>query len=240
MDYFDEFNMPQQKMTVAQRKEQIQLLIARMREKGENIAPISLSGQKIAKSFWGKAWCDNIDNFADYQSRLRVARNYLRHGAVIDLKISENKITSLVSGSELYQVEIKFKALDEYQLKEFHNEISKNITSVIDLLNGNITDEIIEIICHEDYGLFPKENEIILDCNCPDYADVCKHIAATMYAVGIKLDDDPELFFTLRGIELNDNFFANNINILTSPDVIEAEELSLDDAAEMFGIEFDE
>ena len=239
INYFDEFNMPQKKMTVAQRKEQIKQLIKELKAAGQDIEPITLNGKKIAKSFWGKAWCDNLDNIAEYFSRLKVARNYLRHGAVIDLKINKNEVSALVSGSDLYLLKIIFQPLDKYQLAEFKEEINKNISSAIDLLNGNFSDEVMNVICDEDYGIFPTEKDLIINCNCPDYTDICKHVAAVMYAIGIKLDDNPEYFFSLRGVELKDCFSINNLIDNNNNEDITTKSLSIDDAMEMFDIDFE-
>ncbi|UDQ98908.1 SWIM zinc finger family protein [Lentisphaerota bacterium WC36G] len=238
-EYFDEFNMPQKKLTVAQRKEQIKELKKQLIASGILLEPITLSGQKIANKFWGKAWCDNLDTIAEYHSRLKVAKNYLRHGAVVDLKINDNTVTALVSGSELYNVEIIFKKLDQYATEEFATAVNGKINSIIDLLNGNFSDEIMSIICHEDYGIFPQENDLIITCNCPDYTDVCKHVAAVMFALSIKFDENPALIFQLRNVHTQNLISSEKIIFPDTDNHVESphDNLSLDDALEMFDFE---
>jgi hypothetical protein len=58
-----------------------------------------------------------------------------------------------------------------------------------------------ELVTRRDRGLFPAPGEISLDCSCPDWADMCKHVAAVLYGVGVRLDDQPALLFTLRGVD---------------------------------------
>lgn len=78
-------------------------------KKGADLSPVALEGRTIAKTFWGKAWCENIESYRDYAYRLERGRSYVRSGAVIDLKISEGAISALVigSGSNPYKISIR-------------------------------------------------------------------------------------------------------------------------------------
>src|SRR5947208_10920582 len=81
--------------------------VAKLRKKGQPVSPVVINGRAIVKTFWGKAWCENLEGYSDYANRLPRGRTYVRNGSVIDLQISPGEITALVCGSEIYRVAIK-------------------------------------------------------------------------------------------------------------------------------------
>jgi len=171
------------------------------RKTGRPASPIVLAGRKIAGTFWGKAWCDNLEAYSDYANRLPRGRTYVRNGSVVDLQISKGNVSALVSGSELYRIEIKIKPLAPSLWKSIQTECAGKIDSLIELLQGKLSSAVMQIVTRPDKGLFPTPKEIDLDCSCPDWADLCKHVAASLYGVGAKLDQNPALLFLLRGVD---------------------------------------
>src|ERR671927_489637 len=81
--------------------------MARLVKKGHALAPVVVSGRKIAKTFWGRSWCQNLERYSDYANRLPRGRTYVRNGSVVDLQIGPGAIQAFVSGSELYRVAVK-------------------------------------------------------------------------------------------------------------------------------------
>ena len=163
--------------------------------------PVSASGSKLAKTFWGRAWCDHLHTFHDYANRLPRGATYLRNGSVVDLVIQEGRIDALVAGSETYQIVISIQALAQGAWQKIRKNCSRSINSLLDLLAGRLSDGLMRVLTDRDAGLFPKPREIRMKCNCPDGAAVCKHLAAVMYGVGVRLDTQPELLFQLRGVD---------------------------------------
>jgi uncharacterized Zn finger protein len=227
-----------QYVTVAERKKQTQQKIKKLSAKGEKLSPVVIEGRTIAKTFWGKAWCDNIESYHDYENRLPRGRSYARSGAVIDLQIEKGKIKAQVLGSELYEVNITIKELHSQKWESIKKECAGKIGSLIDLIQGKLSPEIIELICRKDDGLFPAPKEIKLDCNCPDWADLCKHLVAVLYGIGARLDKEPELFFILRGVDQNELLESDFADSLVSED--ESSDIAADDLSGIFGIELDE
>jgi uncharacterized Zn finger protein len=172
-----------------------------LERKGQKLCPVRVEKGKIAKTFWGKAWCENLESYCDYENRLPRGRTYVRNGSVIDLQIAPGVISALVSGSALYRVTITVKQVEQVAWKALKNECAGRVGSLIDLLQGKLSPQVMEIITRRETGLFPKPSEIGLDCSCPDWAGMCKHIAATLYGVGARLDESPELLFALRGAD---------------------------------------
>src|SRR4051794_2975254 len=186
---------------VAQRRAQAAKEVARRRKKGEKIAPVVIEGRTIASTFWGKAWCTNLESYSDFANRLPRGRTYVRNGSVVDLKIEKGRIEALVSGSELYIIRIDIAALPKPLWANLKAECAGKIGTLVELLQGKLSKAVMERVTDRAEGLFPKPKEIEMRCSCPDYAGMCKHVAAAMYGVGNRLDSSPELLFLLRGVD---------------------------------------
>jgi len=227
-------------VSVAQRRANAMKEVKKLAGKGRPISPVQLEGKKIANTFWGKAWCDNLETYSDYASRLPRGRSYVRNGSVVDLQIKAGLVTALVSGSELYRVKIDIKPLSDSTWAGIRQSCAGKIASVIELLKGRISDHVMGIVTNQATGLFPSPREIEMDCSCPDWAGMCKHVAATLYGIGARLDHQPDLLFVLRKVDHLDlvaraaeiqNLSASGSDVKT----IDAQNL-----ADVFGIEFDE
>lgn len=172
-------------------------------EKKNEPVVVESKTKKICTSWWGDAWCKNLERYADYDSRIGRGRNYVRHGAVIDLKIKGNKIDAKVQGSSSrpYKIKISIDELSEKQRLNIEKQASGKIQDLESLIYGNFPEDLKDLFFQKG-GLFPSPEEIHFDCTCPDWADMCKHVAATLYGVGVKLDSNPLYFFQMRGIDI--------------------------------------
>jgi uncharacterized Zn finger protein len=186
---------------VAQRKAQALKKIAALKKNGHVCQPVQIEGRVIAKSFWGKAWCDNLAAYSDYANRLPRGSSYVRNGSVIDLRIGKGQVLAMVSGSEIYNVEINVQPLPSARWKTLCKQCSGQIGSLVELLQGKLSKAVMETVIRRPDGLFPQPAELKLHCSCPDGAWVCKHVAATLYGVGARFDRDPALLFDLRGVD---------------------------------------
>jgi uncharacterized Zn finger protein/DNA-binding XRE family transcriptional regulator len=185
---------------VAQRRAKAQKQLEKMRKKGLKVQPVLLSGRKIAASFWGKGWCDHMESFGDYANRLPRGRSYVRNGSVCHLEIRGGHIKAIVSGSSLYNVSITIAPLVNKKWDAVRSACTGRIGSLIDLLRGRLDRGVMEVVAHRKDGLFPLPGEMKFDCDCPDWAGMCKHVAAVLYGVGSRLDHSPEMLFILRGV----------------------------------------
>ncbi len=172
--------------------------------KGKVLHPIIISGRQITKSWWGSAWCTNLEKYADFENRLDRGKRYVRNGSVVDLQIDKGKISARVQGTRKtpYKVEIRISPLSERQIENITDKCGLKVDNLNKLLCGDFPQELKEVFIDEG-GIFPKPREISFSCSCPDWAVMCKHVAAALYGVGARLDEDPLLFFTLRGIDTN-------------------------------------
>jgi len=187
--------------SIAEQRNSAEKRLAKLRKKDPDIQPLVIEGNKIAKTWWGIAWCNNLERYADYENRIGRGRSYVKNGLVLDLRISEGIISAQVSGSSLYTVTIKIDKLPEKKWNKIIELCAERIDSIAVLLDGKFPEEFQETFMKQEDGLFPSPKEIHMDCSCPDWATMCKHVAAILYGVGAKLDTDPLLFFTLRGID---------------------------------------
>ena len=189
-------------VSAAERRERADRKIQQMRKKDKNLAPVMTEGRTMAKSWWGKAWNRNLEGYADYANRIGRGKNYVSNHAVLDLRISRGNIKAQVLGSAArpYQVEIEIDELQEKQWNRVVTLCNNRLESLEQLIEGKFPRELAELFTDQSYGLFPSPKEIHFDCSCPDYAYMCKHVAAALYGVGVRLDQDPLLFFELRGV----------------------------------------
>ena len=186
---------------VAQRRANAAKETAKLAKAGKVITPVQIAGRKIATSFWGKAWCDNLEAYSDYENRLPRGRTYVRNGSVVHLEIRKGEVEALVSGSELYKIAITITPVPNSKWKELCKACAGGIGSLVELLQGKLSDRVMEIITRREGGLFPSPKEIKLKCSCPDSARLCKHLAAVIYGIGNRLDQQPELLFLLRSVD---------------------------------------
>jgi len=186
---------------VASRRANAAKEAAKRRKKGQTVSPVNIEGRAIASTFWGKAWCTNLEGYSDFSNRLPRGRTYVRNGSVIDLQITKGRIAALVSGSQLYNIEIDITAHSKTKWAALKQQCTGKIGTLVELLKGKLSNAVMELVTDREQGLFPKPNEIKMRCSCPDYAGMCKHIAAVMYGVGNRLDSSPELLFVLRAVD---------------------------------------
>ena len=191
---------------VAQRRLNGAKELEKLRKKGVVTEPLEelRHRSKIATSFWGGAWCKHLESFSDYENRLPRGRTYVRNGSVLHLAIEPGEVKALVQGSSLYEETVTIKPLPKSKWQAIQQRCQGKIGSLIELLQGKISDEIMAIVTDPLDGLFPAPSEIKLNCSCPDWAAMCKHVAAVLYGVGARLDNRPELLFKLRGVDHND------------------------------------
>jgi hypothetical protein len=185
----------------AARRRKAEREVEKRRKKGQAISPVVIEGRTIAKTFWGKSWCENLERYSDYENRLPRGRTYVRNGSVVDLQITAGAIHALVSGSELYEVRLSVTPVAKARWKAICEDCGGAIDSLVELLQGRLSKGVMERICRSGQGLFPTPDEIRLACSCPDWAGMCKHVAAVLYGVGARFDHQPELLFRLRGVD---------------------------------------
>lgn len=228
-------------VSAAERRAKAERAAARSRKRGKTLSPVRIAGQVIARTFWGKAWCDNMERYSDFSNRLPRGRSYVRNGSVIDLQIAAGEVKAQVVGSRLYTSTVRVAAVTAARWKSITADCAGSIDSLVELLQGRFSKGVMERICRPGTGLFPAPKEIAFNCSCPDWAAMCKHVAAVLYGIGARLDSQPELVFTLRRVDAKDLVARAGANLPLAKQAPAAGRL-LDGAklAEVFGIEMAE
>lgn len=226
---------------VAERQARAAKEAAKLSGKGHALQPVRLATKQIAATFWGKAWCENLEAYSDFANRLPRGRSYVRNGSVLHLDIRKGEIEALVSGSSLYKIKIGIKPVASAKWATLCRQCAGSIGSLMELLSGRLSERVMNVMTKPDSGLFPAPAEIVLGCSCPDWADMCKHVAAVMYGVGARLDEKPELLFMLRHVDHNELVSqASTVAALTDgTGAVEAATLNAADVSAVFGIELD-
>jgi uncharacterized Zn finger protein len=223
----------------AARRRKADRTVAKMQRKGQMLSPVAASRGAIAKSFWGKAWCQNLERYSDYSNRLPRGRTYLRNGSVIDLKIGPGEVTAQVMGSSLYRITVSIREVAGTHWQAIARDCARSIDTLVELLQGQLSTSVMERITRPGTGLFPSPKEISFSCSCPDSAAMCKHVAATLYGIGARLDAEPELLFGLRKVDAKELIAhagegAAPVQKLPDPGRI----LDSSKLADVFGIDF--
>ena len=225
---------------VATRRLRAKRKMEALRKKGRDIRPVEIEGRKIAKTFWGQAWCDHLESFSDYANRLPRGRTYVRNGSVCHLAIAKGKIEAKVSGSEIYNIRISIKTLPAKKWKAVKRRCAGQIGSLLELLQGRLSDNVMQVVTDPKEGLFPRPGEISFDCDCPDWAVMCKHVAAALYGAGARLDEEPELLFKLRGVNQEELIDADaETAFSTATTAGKSRRIDAGDLSDVFGIDID-
>ncbi len=237
MDYGDDHGFKPY-VSVGARRARAARELATLQKKGRKIAPIVIEGRTIARTFWGEAWCDNLDRYSDFANRLPRGRTYVRNGSVVDLQVGPGSVTALVSGSTMYDVKVTVGPVSRARWSAICRDCSGAIDSLVELLQGRFSKGVMTRLCEEKTGLFPSPKEILFTCSCPDWASMCKHVAAVLYGIGARLDHQPELLFTLRKVNQQDLIATAGSDLAQKRKAAAgAKVLASDDLSEMFGIE---
>src|SRR6266853_1446438 len=226
---------------VAEKRRQAERKLAKLKKQGQSVAPVKIEGRTIAKTFWGKSWCTNLERYSDYATRIPRGRSYVRNGSVLDLQVAKGEIVAMVAGSSLYKIKITIAPVKAARWTAICRDCAGAIDSLVELLQGRMAKGIMDRVCREGDGLFPSPEEIKLSCSCPDWADMCKHVAAALYGVGARLDEKPQLLFVLRGVDENE-LLANAGQDLALAKAAPGAARLLDDSdvAALFGLEMAE
>ncbi len=224
---------------VAERRAKAARKLAKLSKAGRDIKPIRVAGRAIANTFWGKAWCENLEAYSDYANRLPRGRTYTRNGSILDLQIAEGRIDALVSGSELYTVTLRITPLPAARWQTIRGECAGQIDSLVELLQGKLSSGVMEVVTRKGSGLFPGPKEIELNCSCPDWAVMCKHVAASLYGVGARLDHAPEMLFSLRGVDPTEMIEEAIDRGVTQRKQARGRVLEADDLASVFGVDIE-
>jgi uncharacterized Zn finger protein/DNA-binding XRE family transcriptional regulator len=222
---------------VAARKAKALKKTEKLLKKGMDIKPVNIEGRTIARTFWGKGWCNHIETFSDYENRLPRGRSYVRNGSVCHLDIAEGQINALVSGSQLYTVTITVKPLAKKKWDALKTRCAGQIGSLVELLEGRLSKNVMTVVTDPQKGLFPLAGEIGFQCSCPDWAVMCKHVASVLYGVGARLDEEPELIFLLRGVDRDELITAEADLVAADGRGNGRRRLADDSLSDVFGID---
>jgi uncharacterized Zn finger protein len=225
---------------VAVRRNKAAKELAKLAKGGRKLEPVVIPGRTIATTFWGTAWNGNLEAYSDFDNRLPRGRTYARNGSVLDLQIGDGEVTALVSGSEIYQIHIKVAPVAKEAWGSICRDCAGGIESLVELLQGRLSKGVMERICRQKTGLFPSPKDITFSCSCPDWASMCKHVAAVLYGVGARLDHRPELLFTLRQVTVQDLLASAGQGTPLSHAGPARDRILEDDIADLFDLEMAE
>jgi uncharacterized Zn finger protein len=225
-------------VSVAERRRKAEREMQKLKKKGQPVSPVVVPGRTIASTFWGKAWCDNLERYSDFSNRLPRGRTYVRNGSVIDLQISPGEVKALVNGSEIYKVAVNVSTVPKPRWSSICTDCAGAIDSLVELLQGQFSKGVMTRICQDKTGLFPAPSEIKFSCSCPDWASMCKHVAAVFYGIGARLDEQPELLFKLRKVDHKELIAKVGRAIpLPKKHAAESKVLATEGLSELFGLE---
>ena len=225
-------------MPVAARQAAASRFLRALTGEGIQAQPVIVEGREMALTFWGRAWCDHLESFSDFENRLPRGRTYVRNGAVCHLEIAAAEVRAFVMGRELYEVGVEVDPLRASLWRALKRRCAGRIGSLLELLQGRLSDRVMAEVSDPERGLFPRPEQIRLACTCPDWAVMCKHVAAVLYGVGARLDEQPELLFVLRGVDHEELIDVDaGMAVPEATPAGEGRRLAEEDLGDIFGIE---
>ncbi len=230
-------------VSVATKRAQAARALAKLTKKnGRKPEPIIVTNRRrqITTTFWGQAWCDNLGRYADFANRLPRGRTYVRNGSVVDLAVEKGKVEARVAGSELYKVTIRMAPMAQARWRRVVARCTGKIGSLVSLLQGELSADVMAVLADAKEGLFPAPREMTLECSCPDWAGMCKHVAAVLYGVGVRLDESPALFFTLRQVDETELLSSATSGAVSRTHRGTGKRIASDKLADVFGIEIED
>ncbi len=222
---------------VGRRLSNMRTLLGKRKKNGLKVRPIEIEGRKIAKNFWGLRWCEHLESFADFRNRLPRGRTYVRNGSVGHLEIGRGRVSAVVAGSRTYEISVSIEKLPKSEWERVKSLCAGQISSALELLQGKLSKQVMGIVTNREKGLFPQPKQIKMKCSCPDWATMCKHVAAVLYGVGSRLDRSPEELFVLRGVDPRELIRAD-LDLAApaaTPDGLEEDDLSA-----IFGVDIED
>ncbi len=169
-------------------------------QRKDGIKARSQRGQFVT-NWWAQRWISALERVVN-SGRLNRGRTYARAGQVLSLDEVGGVVKARVQGTrpQPYKVTIKLKPLSDRQWDRVIDALSGQALFAAQLLAGEMPQEIDAVFAAAGSSLFPStEGELETECSCPDWANPCKHVAATHYILAEQLDEDPFLLFRLRG-----------------------------------------
>ena len=230
-------------VSAAEKKQKAAKGLDKLKKKNPDIEPVIIEGRTLAKSWWGKAWNTNLESYADYHSRIERGRSYVRNHTVLDLKITKGRVVAIVQGSRAkpYDVVINIDTLSDEKWEQVTALCNHRIDSLEQLIEGKFPAGLDVLFTDRKYGLFPSPKEIHFDCSCPDWASMCKHVAAVLYGVGARLDKDPTLFFAIRNVDshalLKKSMALKLESMLTNASKKSMRAIPEEDISDLFGLQ---
>ena len=228
--------------SVAEKKRKANKALEKLKKKNPGIEPVIIEGGVLAKNWWGKAWNLNLESYADYSNRIARGKSYVRTNTVLDLKIAKGSVAAMVqgSGSKPYKIEIQIDALSSKKWDQVTLLCNHRIDSLEQLIEGKFPKELEVLFTDKKYSMFPSPKEIHFDCSCPDWALMCKHVAAVLYGVGARLDQNPMLFFELRDIDgqelVRKSMEQKLESMLKNAGKKSKREIAVEDISDIFGL----
>jgi len=229
-------------VSVAEKRQRAERELAKLRKKdGRSFSPVEIEGYDIARSFWGKSWCANLERYSDYETRLPRGWSYVRNGSVVDLQIAKGEVSAMVAGTSLYNVRVTIAPVEASRWTSICRDCAGSVDSLIEILQGRLAKGVMDRVCRQGDGLFPAPAEVKLSCSCPDRAGMCKHVAAVLYGIGARLDAQPELLFLMCDVDVNELLAGAGPDLTLARKLPSAEKLLGDnDLAALFGLEMAE
>ena len=192
--------------SVVQKRAKARRQLNRLKKNNPDIQPVLIDGNALVRNWWGRAWNRSLEQHASISSRVGRGKSYVRNGMVLDLRASSGTATALVQGNaaQPYEVVMDIAPVDPDKWEWICEQVRGEIGALEVLYDGRFSDDVESLFCHRVDGIFPMPREMEFSCTCADTEELCKHAAAILYAVGTRMDEDPELFFRLRQVPPED------------------------------------
>jgi hypothetical protein len=155
----------------------------------------------MADAWWSTRLVDALESYG-LGARMQRGRRYARQGQLVFFDVQPGLVLAQVQGSRAtpYVVSVQFAPLDAARWEAVQGVMTSTLHFTARLLAGEVPAELEQVFDDAGVALLPRAwDDLRTSCSCPDWENPCKHLAAVLYVLADRLDDDPWLLLAWRG-----------------------------------------
>ncbi|MEV4435741.1 SWF or SNF family helicase [Streptomyces sp. NPDC049585] len=159
-----------------------------------------VSGGVFARSWWGRAWLQALEDTALDGAQVKAGRRYARAGAVGAISVRPGRVTALVRDRDgtPQRADVLVRTLPADDWERLLELVAGRAGYTAALLDHDLPQGLAEDAAASGCELLPGIGDLEAECACEAW-DHCAHTVALCHQVARLLDEDPFVLLLIRG-----------------------------------------